>query len=106
MVIEDGDYDEQIRLKDFADVSIKQNDAMVESLERSDKRAIVHWLPKNQSRIASLTSPSGEGFRIDDGLLENVDLVEGAIVQLERVGFARIEKIPENGPVEMLFLHG
>ncbi len=106
LVIEDGDYDEQIRLKDFADVSIKQNDAMVESLERSDKRAIVHWLPKKQSRIASLTSPSGEGFRIDDGLLENVDLVEGAIVQLERVGFARIEKIPENGPVEMLFLHG
>ena len=86
-------------------MSINKKDAIVESLERRGKRAIVHWLPVNQGRIARLTTPSGDGFRIDDGLIENVDLVEGAIVQLERVGFARIESIPENGPVELLFLH-
>ena len=105
-VIEDTDYSEQLRLKDFADISINQNDAIVDSLERSDKRPIVHWLPINQSRMARLTSPSGNGFRVDEGLIENIDLVEGSIIQLERVGFARIEKIPENGPVDLLYLHG
>ena len=105
-VIEDTDYSEQLRLKDFADISINQNDAIVDSLERSDKRPIVHWLPINQSRMARLTSPSGNGFRVDEGLIENIDLVEGSIIQLERVGFARIEEIPENGPVDLLYLHG
>ena len=105
-VIEDTDYSEQLRLKDFADISINQNDAIVDSLERSDKRPIVHWLPINQSRTARLTSPSGNGFRVDEGLIENIDLVEGSIIQLERVGFARIEKIPENGPVDLLYLNG
>ena len=105
-VIEDADYSEQLRLKDFADISINHNDAIVDSLERSDNRPIVHWLPINQSRMARLTSPSGNGFRVDEGLIENIDLVEGSIIQLERVGFARIEKIPENGPVDLLYLHG
>ena len=105
-VIEDTDYSEQLRLKDFADISINHNDALVDSLERSDKRPIVHWLPINQSRMARLTSPSGSGFRVEEGLIENFELVEGAIVQLERVGFAIIEKIPENGPVDLLYLHG
>tara|TARA_B100001250_G_scaffold13861_1_gene12103 strand:- start:724 stop:894 length:171 start_codon:yes stop_codon:yes gene_type:complete len=56
--------------------------------------------------MARLTSPSGSGFRVEEGLIENFELVEGAIVQLERVGFAIIEKIPENGPVDLLYLHG
>jgi hypothetical protein len=39
-------------------------------------------------------------------MLEDIDLKETAIVQLERIGFARIEAVPEDGLVEMLFLHG
>ena len=105
-VIEDSDYSEKLRLKDFADVSIRENQAIVNSLQRSDKRTIVHWLPINQSRMARLTTPLGTEFRIDEGLIENIDLVEGEILQLERVGFAKIEKVPENGAVELLFLHG
>tara|TARA_Y100000287_G_scaffold178940_1_gene172152 strand:- start:795 stop:1673 length:879 start_codon:yes stop_codon:yes gene_type:complete len=105
-VIEDSDYSEELRLKDFADVSIKENHAIVSSLQRSDKRTIVHWLPINQSRVAVLTTPLGSEFRIDEGLIENIDLVEGEILQLERVGFAKIECVPESGPVELLFLHG
>ena len=105
-VIEDRDYFEKLRLKDFADVSIRENQAIVNSLQRSDKRTIVHWLPINQSRMARLTTPLGTEFRIDEGLIENIDLVEGEILQLERVGFAKIEKVPENGAVELLFLHG
>ena len=87
-------------------MSIRENQAIVNSLQRSDKRTIVHWLPINQSRMARLTTPLGTEFRIDDGLIENIDLVEGEILQLERVGFAKIENVPENGPVELLFLHG
>ena len=34
------------------------------------------------------------------------DISEGTIYQLERVGFAKIEKIPNIGPVEMVWLHG
>ena len=105
-VIEECDYSEELRLKDFADVSIKENHAIVSSLQRSDKRTIVHWLPINQSRVAVLTTPLGSEFRIDEGLIENIDLVEGEVLQLERVGFAKIECVPESGPVELLFLHG
>ena len=105
-VIEDRDYFEKLRLKDFADVSIRENQAIVNSLQRSDKRTIVQWLPINQSGMARLTTPLGTEFRIDEGLIENIDLVEGEILQLERVGFAKIEKVPENGAVELLFLHG
>ena len=105
-VIEECDYSEELRLKDFADVSIKENHAIVSSLQRSDKRTIVHWLPINQSRVAVLTTPLGSEFRIDEGLIENIDLVEGEVLQLERVGFAKIECVPDSGPVELLFLHG
>lgn len=105
-LIEKDDYAEEIRLKDFADVAIDDNLATINSFERTDKRAIVHWLPINHSREACLITPSNDGFKTDEGFIENIDLVEGMILQLERVGFARIEKIPENGAIELLYLHG
>ncbi len=105
-LIEKDDYADEIRLKDFADVAIDDNLATINSFERTDKRAIVHWLPINHSREACLITPSDDGFKIDEGFIENIDLVEGMILQLERVGFARIEKIPENGAIELLYLHG
>ncbi len=106
ILIEDADIDSQIRLKDFADISIEEGAARVESLERSDKRAIVHWLPVSMARSARLTTPLGDALEISEGMLENVDLEEGAIIQLERIGFARIEAVADTGPVELLYLHG
>ena len=58
------------------------------------------------ARPARLSTPIGEKLQVSEGMLEDIDLKETSIVQLERVGFARIESIPEDGPVEMLFLHG
>ena len=105
-LIEKDDYADEIRLKDFADVAIDDNLATINSFERTDKRAIIHWLPINHSREACLITPSNDGFKTEEGFIENIDLVEGMILQLERVGFARIEKIPEYGSIELLYLHG
>ena len=111
ILIEAADADETggpLRLKDYADVDIDAGTsvARVESWSRSDRRAIVHWLPQIMARKARLTKGIGHDLVVEEGMLEGFELVEGAIVQLERVGFARIESLPDDGPVELLFLHG
>ena len=97
-----------LRLKDYADVDIDAGTsvARVESWLRSDRRAIVHWLPQIMARKALLTRGIGHDLVVEEGMLEGFELTEGAIVQLERVGFARIESLPDDGPVGLLFLHG
>jgi glutamyl-tRNA synthetase len=107
ILIETDDLDNnEIRLKDFADIEIVENEARVQSLDRSDKRAIVHWLPTSMARPATLTRAVESDFIIEEGMIENFELTVGAIVQLERVGFARIESIPKDGAIELLYLHG
>ena len=111
ILIEAADADDtggSLRLKDYADVDIDTGTsvARVESWSRSDRRAIVHWLPQIMARKARLTRVIGHDLVVEEGMLEGFELVEGAIVQLERVGFARIESLPDDGPVELLFLHG
>jgi hypothetical protein len=49
--------------------------------------------------------PSKEEIIVHEGLLEKDNISEGMIYQLERVGFVKIEKIPNEGPVEMIWLH-
>ena len=111
ILIEATDADEtggSLRLKDYADVDINAGPsvARVESWSRSDRRAIVHWLPQIMARKARLTRGIGHDLVVEEGMIEGFELVEGALVQLERVGFARIESLPDDGPVELLFLHG
>ena len=111
ILIETADADETggpLRLKDYADVDIDAGTsvARVESWSRSDRRAIVHWLPQIMARKARLTRGIGHDLVVEEGMIEGFELVEGALVQLERVGFARIESLPDDGPVELLFLHG
>ena len=103
--IERIDLEANIRLKDFASILIENNKATIISTERIDKRPIVHWLTKNNSREAILYVPDKEEIIIHKGLIEKDDILEGKIYQLERVGFVKIEKIPSNGPVEMVWLH-
>ncbi len=97
-----------LRLKDLADVNIDAGAARasVEAWDRMDKRPIIHWLPTEMGRPARLSRPEGDEICIESGILEDVDLEEGAIIQLERVGFARIDSIPTDGLVELLYLHG
>ena len=102
---EDQEKSNKLRLKDFASITLIDKKGIIESTEIIDKRPIVHWLTKNNSRDAMLFVPSKEEIIVHEGLLEKDNISEGMIYQLERVGFVKIEKIPNEGPVEMIWLH-
>ena len=79
-----------LRLKEFADVALHDRIARVESMERSDQRPIVHWLPhKTSSEAVVMGTKNNTLFHIE-GRLENHKYGPGTIVQLERVGYAII----------------
>jgi len=96
----------KVRLKEYADVIISEGVATVESEERSDQRPIIHWIPTQIARTAELSIPESDEVRIVDGCVENFELEVGEIYQLERVGFARLESLPEKGSAKFLWLHG
>ena len=56
--------------------------------------------------MARLTTPLGTEFRIDEGLIENIDLVEGEILQLEKWVSQKLRRFQKRVLVELLFLHG
>ena len=88
----EGDDPEKmdLRLKEFADVALHDQEAHLESIERSDKRPIVHWLSDQNSIEGSAgRHQRRHGFRIE-GRMERYKHQTGTIVQLERVGYARI----------------
>ena len=95
-----------IRLKGFADVKIVDGVAEVISNERTDRRTIAHWLPLEISREAVLEIPQMDEIRKVSGVIEDYELVEGMVVQLERIGFPKIKEIPNNGAIVMSWLHG
>ena len=103
--IQDSDFVEgKLRLKDFADIIISGSSATIESVDRSDDRKIVHWIPEELALEAILSVPDGEEISEVKGVLENFELTEGEVYQLERVGFARFEGI-QGGIARLLWLH-
>jgi len=107
IVMEESDVElANIRLKGFADVKIHEGVAEVISIERTDRRTIAHWLPVEITREAVLEIPEGDEIIRVSGVIENIDLAEGMVVQLERVGFAKIGEIPSSGAIVMSWLHG
>ena len=98
---------EYLRLKGFADVKIEydKSEIRLESIERSDERSIVHWLPIGIAREAILVVPSEEENSEIHGFIEDFELVEGEIYQFERLGFARVEEIKTKKPVKLVWLH-
>ena len=79
-----------LRLKEFADVALHDREAHLESIERSDKRPIVHWLSDQNSIEGVLLGTKDDTcFRIE-GRMERHKHPTGTIVQLERVGYARV----------------
>ena len=94
-----------VRLKDFADVKIVDEYANIESFEKSDERRIIHWLPLKNSRKARLVIPNGDEINELNGLLEDIDLVIGDVYQLERVGFARLDRFEEDFTAVLIWLH-
>ena len=96
----------KVRLKEFADVEISGDEVTVESLERSDQRAIIHWVPTSMAREAVLLTSDGDSLVTHEGLIEDFELEVGEVYQLERVGFARLESLSEGGPATLVWLHG
>ena len=84
--IEQEDSGKPIRLKDLCDIDANGN---VESIDRSDKRPVVHWVAGGNP--SKLTIASGQDLHILDGILEDNQHPIGTIVQLERIGYAIIE---------------
>lgn len=97
---------ENIRLKDYADIEIKDSNAIIQSYERLDRRPIVHWLPFSMAKKAILTIPQGNDIIIQEGMMENFEIIKGNIVQLERVGYAIIESENNSDIIKLLWLHG
>jgi len=107
LFIESNDYikENKFRLKDFADVSKIGKYCEVESIERQDRRQIIHWLLESISREAVLHIPEGNNITIHEGIIEDYDLEEGKIYQFERVGFAKVENITPGKPIKLIWLH-
>ena len=79
-----------VRLKEFADVALHDLSAEVQSLERQDTRPVIHWLALENSRPATLIETNNNELMRVYGQLEVHDYEVGTIVQLERVGYARV----------------
>ena len=104
--VEEKDLEKkEIRLKDFADIEVRKSEGIIQSLDRNDKRSIVHWIPKSISKKAILTIPNGNEIIIQEGVIEDIQIMKNNIVQLERVGYAKIESIDDD-IIKLLWLHG
>ena len=87
--IESDDADGLYRLKEFADVEAS---GILGSIERSDKRPIIHWVSEATSKEATLIIPDQEEMQHISGRVESNNHPTGTIVQLERIGYAIITK--------------
>jgi len=85
--IEQEDSGKPIRLKDLCDID---ENGMVESIERSDRRPVVHWVAGGSP--SQLTIANGQDLITIEGILETNSHPVGTIVQLERIGYAIIEE--------------
>jgi glutamyl-tRNA synthetase len=89
--VEKEDFEKQsIRLKGYADVSATGTSLQIESMERSDRRPIVHWVTDTNSKPATLiVAENGEILHLA-GRMESHNYPVGTMVQLERIGYGRI----------------
>ena len=105
--ISENDYTEGlIRLKDFADVEIKGDIAVILSREKTDDLPIIHWVSSKNSTEAVMIVARGSEIDNVEGIMENIDGNLGQTLQLERMGFARIEGISDSGRISLIWLHG
>lgn len=78
----------------------------IEILGKSESRQFIHWLPADskQALAAEIYMPDGS---VKKGVVEANILgeKEGAVVQLERFGFARIDSTKANKAVRLYYTH-
>tara|TARA_B100000767_G_scaffold59272_1_gene55023 strand:+ start:675 stop:2000 length:1326 start_codon:yes stop_codon:yes gene_type:complete len=80
----------QLRLKEFADFDLTNDNAEFISQSRTDKRPIVHWVSENDCHDAKLIHPIDGEIMTISGVLENHDYEAGTMVQIERIGYGII----------------
>ena len=73
-------------MKDLCDID---STGYVESIDRSDKRSVVHWVAGGTP--SKLTVADGQDISIVEGILEDHNYPIGTILQLERIGYAIVE---------------
>ena len=74
--------------------------------ERVGNTPIIHWLPDNMAQPAVLLLEEEGELVTAQGLLETNDYPDGTIVQLERMGFAILEGVEDDGVRRLVRLHG
>ncbi|MFL2947066.1 MAG: glutamate--tRNA ligase family protein, partial [Candidatus Poseidoniales archaeon] len=100
------------RLKDFADIGINHEKTVrgwigeIMRTERVDNTPIIHWLPSDMAQPAVLLLEQDGELVAAPGLLETNDYPDGTIVQLERMGFAILEGVEDDGARRLVRLHG
>ena len=105
--ISENDYSEGlVRLKDFADVDIKGDSALIVSKEKTGNLPIIHWVSSNNSTEARMIVARDSEIDYAEGVIENIEISTGQCLQLERMGFAMVEEISETNRVSLIWLHG
>ena len=106
--ISKNDYTEGVvRLKDFADVDIRGDNAIFISKEKSGDAQIIHWNSSDSCVKADIIVPGDDENVVLRGVIEDSEYAVGEIVQLERMGFAKVEFVDsENGNIGLIWLHG
>ncbi len=105
IILQTEDIENEFRLKEFSNVSLSEKSLITNGFERTDRRPIIHWLLEHHSKPAILFSPEGDNIIQNDGMIEIGDYSIGDVLQLERVGFARITEINEEGVIVLVYLH-
>ena len=115
-VVDATSKSDRFRLKDFADVEFDEetaNDENVDdgtlsgkvlSSERLGRTRIIHWLPAGFGEPVIMLKPDGDDLLEIHGILEPHDYPVGTIIQLERIGYARIE-MDDDGKIQLIHLH-
>ena len=106
--ISKNDYTEGVvRLKDYADVEIRGDNAIFISREKSGDAQIIHWNSSDSCVKAEIIVPGDNENILLGGVIEDSEYSVGEIVQLERMGFAKVEFVePENTKIGLIWLHG
>ncbi|NLX47567.1 MAG: glutamate--tRNA ligase [Euryarchaeota archaeon] len=83
----------KVRLKDLGNVEFRSGKALYQGNDLSvlkEGYRIIHWVPDNCTP-ATVIMPTGER---KDGFVENLPIEEeGKVVQFERFGFVKVEKV-------------
>jgi len=114
LMISKNDYEKylnkRIRLMDLANFTIENHELIYisKSLDeaKKGKLPIIQWVKQDSARPAILLFPEGEDIHVENGVIEEVSMLEkvkGQNIQLIRKGFVMVEEVFPY--VKMVFSH-